>query len=113
MLLPERMLVVSLQKNQVKLPVWNSGYLAGKELINENKLFELLCNLSEKEKIEVLSLSVDGILEQAIGIEQLTKDKVASSETYSPYMHYRTQEAFWISLAELVEKRKSYLGRYF
>jgi hypothetical protein len=94
---------------QVKVPVLNNWYLAGSDLENENKLFSFISKvLSEKEKLEVLSLSVDQILEQAISAEQL----MATSK-YNHYLqHYRSDPQFWLTLAELVERRQKYINRY-
>jgi hypothetical protein len=100
---------MSKQMKQVKVPILNNRYLIGVDLENENKLFNLICQiLSEKEKLEVLSLSVDQILEQAISAEQL----ISASKRNHYLQHYRSDPQFWLTLAELVEHRQKYINRY-
>jgi hypothetical protein len=94
---------------QIKIPIFNNRYLTGGDLENENKLFSSISQiLSEKEKIEVLSLSVEQILEQAISAEQL----MTTSKRNHYLQHYRSDPQFWLTLAELIERRQKYINRY-
>lgn len=95
------------QENSVKIPVFKNLHLSGSDALNESKLYILLQRLSPEERKEVLSLSIDEILEKAVSAEQLEVNN--SRNFYSP-SNYQQSELFWMSLADLMEKRQKYIN---